>query len=513
MKASKEREKTMTFPLQEENHGAASPDPCIFVIFGATGNLTNQRLIPGLFHLYQNGLLPHHFACVGFARREKDDAIFRKEVEEHLKTTKNFSLDEWLCFSEKLFYYKAELENEADYSSFQKYLEKIDQKFHTQKNRIFYLATPPKHFPFVIEKLAKSGCLSKKEEKTGWSRVIIEKPFGRDLSSAKSLQEHILRYLSEEQIYRIDHYLGKETVQNILVFRFANKIIDTVWNRQQIDHVQITVAEDTGISTRGRFFEEQGIIRDVIQNHMMQLLALIAMEAPKDLSAHSIRNEKVAVLRALRPLTLDNFCTDISRGQYQSGFIHGKKAIGYREENDIDPSSNRETYCSMKIHIDNKRWKNVPFYLRAGKRLPKRITEIALVFKKTHKSFFKKKSDGNVISLRIQPNEGLSMKINSKKPGQSMDMQPVQMDFQYGSYFGKTPPDAYERLIYDCMAGDNSLFIRDDEVMAAWEFFDPVLSYFETHSAKDFPNYEAGSWGPKCAEEMIHKDKRQWRLL
>lgn len=506
-------------PLEEGGRSSRNIDPCIVVIFGATGDLTGRRLAPALYNLGREGLLPPNFAMVGFARREKNHQEFRDELKKDISAYSRVKpIDEgfWKNFQEEIFYHRSEFDDDEGYRSLAKFLKELDGRFATRGNRVFYLSVQPKYFPLIIEKLRKNGLIYDANDTAGrWSRVIIEKPFGHDSSSAAALQADIAKNLDESQTYRIDHYLGKETVQNILVFRFANSIFEALWNYKHIDHVQITVAEDIGIGTRGHFFEEEGILRDIVQNHMMQLLSLVAMEPPVSLSAAAIRDEKVKVLQSIRPLSADDFKHNAVRGQYGSGFINGEAAIPYRKEKDVSPASNIETYVALQLHIDNWRWAGVPFYLRAGKRLPKRVTEIAIAFKDAPGVLFQqgaKKNEPNVLAIRIQPDEGIALKINCKVPGPSSPVQPVKMDFRYGSYFGGTPPEAYERLIWDCITGDSTLFARSDEVAQSWDIFTPLLQYWAAHPPKDFPNYPSGSWGPKSAEEMIARDGRCWRM-
>lgn len=507
-------------PLEENTRSSKIADPCIVVIFGATGDLTARKLVPALYNLAKEGQLPAHFACVGFARRSKSHEEFRKEMEEavsQFSRTKPIDPDLWQNFSEQLFYHQSEFDHDEGYDSLKTMLKDLDQKFGTKGNRVFYLSTQPSFFPLVIEKLSKHQLIYNVHEvQEKWSRVIIEKPFGHDLASAKSLQNDISKHLDESQIYRIDHYLGKETVQNLLVFRFSNPIFESSWNSHHVDSVQITVSEEIGIGTRGRFWEEAGMLRDIVQNHMMQLLSLTAMEAPINLKADSIRDEKFKVMECIRPFDLENLDHSIVRGQYGPGYINGMSVSGYREEQNVAPDSSVETYVALKLHIDNWRWAGVPFYLRAGKRLPKRTTEIAVIFKDAPGYLFKnvsKKIEPNVLVIRIQPDEGISLKANCKIPGLSTVFQPVKMDFQYGSYFGSTPPEAYERLICDCMSGDSTLFARIDEVLASWRLFDPVIHCWEKTKASDFPNYAAGSWGPKEADELLSQDGYGWRLI
>ncbi len=494
-------------------------DPCIVVIFGATGDLTARKLAPALYNLGKDGLLPANFACVGFARREKTHEQFRDELKSAVNDFSRVKpIDDsfWKSFQEQIFYHRSEFDEDAGYAALATFLQQLDNRHATKGNRIFYLSVQPKYFPIIVEKLAKHGMISDPHKTSPWTRVIIEKPFGHDAPSALELQKQISACLDESQTYRIDHYLGKETVQNLLVFRFANSIFESLWNYKHVDQVQITVAEDIGIGTRGHFFEEEGLLRDIVQNHMMQLLSLVAMEPPVSLSGDAIRDEKVKVLQSIRPFTAADFEHTIVRGQYGPGYINGEAVAGYRQEKDVNPHSAVETYLSLRLFIDNWRWAGVPFYLRGGKRLPKKGTEIAIIFKDAPGVLFQQnghKHDPNVLAMRIQPDEGIAMKINCKVPGPSSPIQPVKMDFRYGSYFGESPPEAYERLIWDCIIGDSTLFARSDEVEQSWAIFTPLLDYWAKHPPKDFPNYPSGSWGPKQADEMIQKDNRSWRIL
>lgn len=509
-----------TFPnlLEDSSRAVKTPEPCILVIFGATGDLTSRKLVPALYNLVKDGQLPHHFVCIGFARREKTDEQFRNELYTALQKysrTKPIDQSLWNQFKEKIFYHRSEFHQDEGYEELKTLLSRFDAKFGTRGNRVYYLSTQPSFFPLIIEKLGKHGLIyNVNEVKDKWSRVIIEKPFGEDLQSALTLQKEITNYLDESQIYRIDHYLGKETVQNLLVLRFANSFFESIWNNQHVDHIQITVAEDQGIGTRGRFFEEAGILRDIVQNHLMQLFTLVAMEPPVNMNADSIRDEKVKVLEAIRPLQPAEFDQFVVRGQYGNGFINGEPVKAYREEENVDPKSNIETFMAMKLYVDNWRWSEVPFLLRAGKRLPKRATEIAIIFKKTPGILFTsngKKPEENVLVIRIQPDEGISLKMNCKVPGLNSTIQPVKMDFRYGSFFGATPPEAYERLICDCMSGDGTLFARNDEVTGSWKFLTPIL---EAWKAKGGPTiYSAGTWGPKEAEGLLGNPEREWRLI
>lgn len=507
-------------PLEELGTSRKNIDPCILVIFGATGDLTGRKLAPAVYNLAKDGMLPANFALVGFARREKSDEEFRKELQKDISDhSRTKPLDEnlWNNFSQQIFYHKSEFDNDEGYISLAKRLKEIDTKSSTRGNRVFYLSVQPKFFPIIIQKLSEHGLIyDPHKEKKCFSRVIIEKPFGKDLASASALQREIEKYLNESQIYRIDHYLGKETVQNILVFRFANAIFESLWNYKHIEEVQITVAEDIGIGTRGHFFEEEGLLRDVVQNHAMQLLSLVAMEPPVSLQADAIRDEKVKVLKSMRPLSPEDLKSSVIRGQYGPGLVEGEKAKGYREEENVNPSSAIETYVGIKLYIDNWRWAGVPFFIRAGKRLPKKGTEIAIIFKDAPGVLFNqqgRKTDPNVLAIRIQPDEGISMKINCKVPGPESPIQPVKMDFRYGSYFGRSPPEAYERLIWDCILGDSTLFARIDEVVSSWVFFTPILEHWSQEKNPPFPNYPAGSWGPKDSELLFSSLNSAWRLL
>ncbi len=506
-------------PLEEATRQYKTAEPCIMVIFGATGDLTARKLIPALYNLARDGQLPPHFACVGFARREKTHEQFRQEMQEAVNKfsrVKPIDPNLWQTFSEQLFYHQSEFDNEEGYDSLNTFLNQLDRQFATRGNRVHYLSTQPSFFADIIEKLSRHNLINPVNHASKWTRVIIEKPFGHDLQSALELQKDISKHLDESQIYRIDHYLGKETVQNLLVFRFTNPIFESVWNNRHIDNVQLTVSEDIGIGSRGKFFEEAGLLRDIVQNHMMQLLSLVAMEPPTSLKADAIRDEKVKVMESLRPFPKDNFDEFIVRGQYGPGYIDENPVKGYRQEENVSPTSNVETYAAMELFIDNWRWAGIPFYLRAGKRLPKKSTEISITFKDAPGFLFKalnRRLDANTLVIRIQPDEGISLKMNSKVPGVSSPIQPVKMDFRYSSYFGASPPEAYERLICDCMSGDSTLFARADEVLASWRLFSPVLDYWQSDFTGNFPNYPAGSWGPKEAEMLLEKEGKSWRLL
>lgn len=492
-------------------------EPCVMVIFGATGDLTGRKLLPALYNLAKDDQLPTHFACVGFARRDKDNQIFRAEMKEAVS---NFSrtqpLDEqlWSTFQEQIFYHQSEFHDDEGYERLRLALLDIDRKFGTKGNRVFYLSTQPSFFPLIVEKLAAHQLIYDPNDNSKWSRVIVEKPFGNDLQSAIKLQDELTKFLDENQLYRIDHYLGKETVQNLLILRTTNPIFEAIWNHKHIDHMQITVSEEIGIGTRGQFWEEAGMLRDIVQNHMMQLLALVAMDPPADLHSATIHAEKIKVMKRLRPLPADQIDNFAVRGQYGAGFINGAPVIGYRNENRVSPTSNVETYAALELRLDHPRWEGVPFFLRAGKRLPKRITEIAIYFKESSNLIYqsKRSPDPNILVIRIQPGEGISLKTNCKVPGINQMIQPVTMDFRYSSYFGLTSPEAYERLLCDCMIGDSTLFARADEVLASWKLITPVLEHWQA-TPITFPNYASGTWGPTAADQMLTRQNYRWRLL
>jgi glucose-6-phosphate 1-dehydrogenase len=389
-------------------------------------------------------------------------------------------------------------------------------EFGTKGNRIYYLSTPPSQFPLIIKKLHQHNLIYDEHTYPNkFSRIVIEKPFGHDLSSALALESTLELYLHEDQMYRIDHYLGKETVQNLLVFRFANAICEPLWNNKYIDHVQITVSEEDGIGTRGKLYEEAGTLRDIVQNHMMQLVSLIAMEPPVSLNANSIRDEKVKILNSIRPMTEDQIKRYAVRGQYGPGFIKGEPVRGYTQEDNVSSTSYIDTYVGLELFIDTWRWTGVPFFLRTGKRLPKRATEIAILFKELPEILFSSiiPHQNNTLVIRIQPDEGISLKFNSKIPGSSTLVHPVKMDFRYSTHFGTTPPEAYERLLCDCMLGDQTLFARKDEVLASWKIIQPILECWQTTHPSTFPNYAAGTWGPAAADHMIQQEGRFWRQI
>ena len=503
-------------PLREGIRIKHSPEPCVMVIFGATGDLTHRKLLPALYNLALELPLPAGFSVVGFARRPYTDEQFREQALESINLysrQKPINPQVWDSFASGLRYLQADFHDIKGYEKLTTLLNTLDQQRGTSGNRIFYLSTPPSQYPEIIQNLGAAGL---NKSRKGWTRIIIEKPFGHDLASARELNRQVAKVFREEQVYRIDHYLGKETVQNILVFRLANGIFEPVWNRRYVDHVQITVAENIGLEGRGAYYEESGAIRDMVQNHELQLLSLVAMEPPIAFDATSVHDEKVKVLHALQPLTGEDVVTNTIRAQYDPGWVSGKQVVGYREEPGVSPLSTTETYVAMKVFIDSWRWAGVPFYLRTGKHLPKRVSEIAIQFKQPPLMLFKRSDaagqvEPNVLTLRIQPDEGISLKFGAKVPGTEMQIRSVNMDFFYGSSFVREQPEAYERLLLDCMLGDSTLFTRRDEVESAWTFVQGILDEWRNQPADTIQTYESGTWGPQVADEFIWRDGRRWR--
>ncbi len=491
-------------------------DPCAIVIFGAAGDLTKRKLIPALYNLAKDGLLSKDFAVIGFARKEMDTAAFRAQMSVDLPKFATSQTDpklvDWLV--QRLYYVNGNFGDAAAYTKLRETLQLADAECGTKGNYLYYLSTPPSVFSEVVNQLGNAG-LAEEKENGNWRRVIVEKPFGTDLASAKALNRELSKVLREHQIYRIDHYLGKETVQNIMAFRFANGIFEPIWNRNYIDHVQITVAETVGVEGRGNYYETAGALRDMVQNHMFQLLALVAMEPPVSFEANAVRDERVKVLHALQPLNPENTLTRTVRGQYGEGSVKGERVPAYRTEKNVSPSSATETYVALKLNIDNWRWAGVPFYLRTGKALPKRVSEVAIQFKRPPFTLFRETSvehlSRNWLVLRIQPDEGISLSFQAKVPGPVVRLGSVNMDFAYTAYFGATPSTGYERLLYDCMVNDPTLFHRADMVEAGWSAVTPILDIWKALPPRNFPNYAAGAWGPKESDDLLERDGKAWR--
>jgi glucose-6-phosphate 1-dehydrogenase len=494
-------------------------DPCAFVIFGASGDLTARKLIPALYNLACQDLLPAGFAVIGYAMTAMDDETFREKMREWVKNSPEvlvFRQKLWEAFAPALHYVTGDFESPKGYQQLRTTLEQADADHGCGGNRIFYLATAPTFFAPIVTALSINTLIERQGSSGRWARLVIEKPFGRDLQSARDLNAVIRGVVDEEQVYRIDHYLGKETVQNILAFRFANSIIEPIWNRQYIDHIQITAAETLGVEHRGGYYEESGCLRDMFQNHLFQLMALVAMEPPVRYYGQSVRDRKADVLRAVIPLEASTLASSAVRGQYGPDAVDGSQMRGYREEPNVRPDSNRETFVALKLGLDNWRWGGVPFYLRSGKRMPQKLTLISIEFKRVPSLFFRQtrqdQIEPNTLTIRIQPDEGISLKLGAKMPGSKMFIRQMQMSFSYSAAFGEFPATAYEMLLLDAMEGDPTLFNRIDAVDLSWEILKPVLDTWEsTPPAAPFPNYAAATWGPAEAEEMLRRDGRAWR--
>jgi len=488
-------------------------DPCVMVIFGASGDLTKRKLIPALYNLAKDNLLSKEFAVVGVARNEMNSEQFRDMISQEIGdfATTKVDPDLWHWFARRIYYVSGDFDDPKVYEELSRLLGQVDKEHGTRGNYFYYLATSPGFFSVVVKQLGAAGLVN---EDRGWRRVIIEKPFGRNYDSARALNKEIREVLDEKQIYRIDHYLGKETVQNILVFRFSNGIFEPIWNRRYIDHIQITVGETVGVEQRGSYYDKAGTLRDMVPNHIFQLISLTAMEPPVSFDADVVRDEQAKILKALTPMTDEEVLTRTVRGQYGEGIVKGAKLLPYRAEPMVAPDSRTETFVAMKLFIDNWRWADVPFYLRTGKALPKRSTEIAIQFKRAPFVLFRKTAvdrlEPNRLVLHLQPDEGISLSFGAKIPGPVVQIGGVNMNFNYTDYFNATPQTGYERLLYDCMLGDATLFQRSDMVETAWHVVAPILDVWEALPPRRFPNYDAGTWGPPEAEELLAKDHRRW---
>ncbi len=497
------------------------PAPCAMVIFGVSGDLTARKLMPSLYDLAVNQPLPEGFAIIGVSHRDWSEDNFRDEmrkaVTEYARTP--VTNESWALFSRRLTYVKGDFNAPETYEALGKHLRDLDHDNRFLGNRLFYLATSPSFYLPIIRGLSAAGVSERQanyaEPAEGWHRIVIEKPFGHDLASARALIAEMATIFSERQIYRIDHYLGKETVQNVLAFRFANILFDPVWNRQYVDHVQITAAESIGVEGRGAYYEEAGALRDMVQSHLLQLLTVVAMEPPAFFNGNAVRDEKVKVLRSVVPPVGDDVAVRVVRGQYEAGFVGGRPVPEYTAEKGVKPGSTTDTFVALRLQIDNWRWNGVPFYLRTGKRLPRRVTEIAIQFKQVPHLMFQSVGQfdltPNVISLRIQPDEGIAIRFAAKVPGAGTQLRTVRMDFLYGSSFGQAGVDAYERLLLDAMFGDPTLFTRRDEIEAAWMIVQPILDAWANPASPPVRPYEAGTWGPAKADAMIERDGRYWR--
>jgi glucose-6-phosphate 1-dehydrogenase len=497
------------------------PEPCTVVIFGATGDLTQRKLLPTLAHLFHDHPLPEGFSVVAFARRPMNDEQWRglalDSINKYMPDNDKLDSDAQHAFAQRMYYCQSDFNDREGYQKLADILDKLDREKGTEGNRMYYLATPPTLDSEIIFQLGGAGLArpsGHNGDEESWRRIVIEKPFGRDLASAKKLNREIARVFRENQTYRIDHYMGKETVQNLLAFRFANGIFEPLWNQKYIDHVQIVVAESLGIGSRAEYYEESGAIRDMVQNHIMQVLCLTAMEAPVSFDADAIRDEKVKVMRAIPLLLPEDAAKRTVRGQYTAGVINGQPQVGYKEEEGVSPDSQTETYVALKLFIENWRWADVPFYIRTGKALPKRSTEMTIQFKRVPHMLYKpSETKGlvpNRLTIRIQPDDGISLKFAAKVPGAARHLSDVDMNFSYTEAFGIESPDAYERLIADCMIGDSTLFIRRDEVETSWRVVDSIINAWKNTPESAVHPYKAGSWGPPEADALIQNDGREW---
>jgi glucose-6-phosphate 1-dehydrogenase len=486
------------------------------VIFGVTGDLTKRKLLPALCNLAEDNLLSKQFAIIGFAANDQTTESFRKLLAEEMpKFAPQLDPKTWAWFNERIYYVKGDFKDKDAYQRLKQQIDEVDQQHNTQGNKFFYLAVAPNFFAPIVENLGQAGLTQ--EQNKSWTRVIVEKPFGHDVASARQLNDDLKKILTEKQIYRIDHYLGKETVQNLMVFRFTNNIIEPLWNRNYVDHVQITAAETVGVEHRGAFYETAGALKDMVPNHLFQLLTMTAMEPPISFDADEVRNKQAEILHAIQPFGHEDVLKNTVRGQYGEGTVDGQTVPGYRSEADVAPDSNTETFVALKLCIDNWRWAGVPFYLRTGKRLAQRTTEIVIQFRRTPFILFRnttvKNLETNRLVIHIQPEEGISLSFGAKVPGSIMKLGLVNMDFDYTNYFGVEHNTGYERLLHDCMAGDATLFQRADMVEAGWNVIQPVIDLWHALPARGFPNYASGSWGPTEAADLLTRDGREWRRI
>lgn len=510
----------MNNPFRKDLESRSRPEPCTVVIFGATGDLTHRKLIPALYNLQIEGALPAGVQIIGFARRQKSDEEFRQGLQDVNKKVSRSGHDDaiWAEYAKNIHYHQSEFQDVAGYQRLAQRLDEIDRERGGNGHRLFYIASAPEYFEDILANLRASGI--NRNEQGFWSRVIVEKPFGTDLPTAKHLNKVVRKTFRERDTYRIDHYLGKETAQNIMVLRFANAIFEPLWNNRCIEQIQITCSENLGMEGgRGGYYDSAGALRDMVQNHLLQLLSLVAMEPPTDLTADGVRDEKVKVLRSLRQWdTPELVAENVVRSQYIAGHVDGESVVGYRDEDRVDPESMTESYVALRVLVDTWRWSGVPFYVRMGKQLPKKATEISIHFKEPPSVLFNALSDGilggNVLVIRIQPDEGISLRMLSKIPGSSLRMEPVKMDFHYATSFGKGSPEAYERLLLDAMAGDATLFARRDEVEEAWKFIDHIQhAWHQSEAPPLMSKYVAGTWGPKEADDLLGQNNHKWRRL
>src|SRR3989475_3704023 len=493
------------------------PHGCVLTIFGASGDLTRRKLIPALYNLALERRLPERFAVIGYARSEMTHEVFRSKMREAVSQFSRTGLKDeavWNDFAANLYFIPGNYDESNGYRQLQDFVGGFDRGSRVPPIRVFYLALPPDLYAPVIEQLAAIGRAAKENARDGRTRVVIEKPFGTDLEPARELNRRVHEALDEKQVYRIDHYLGKETVQNIMVFRFANAVFEPIWNRRYVDHVQITAAETVGVENRGGYYEQAGVMRDMFQNHLLQLLCMTAMEPPVGLDADSVRDEKGKLLKSVRPVASEEVAAAAVRGPYGPGRSAGGQVVGYRQEPGVAKNSTTVTYAAIRFFIDNWRWEGVPFYLRSGKRLAKRITEIAIEFKRPPLLLFKSHAvedvNPNVLVMRIQPDEGVSLTFEVKPPGPDMVIRPLSLDFNYEEAFGNSPPEAYETLLEDCIEGNSTLFTRHDWVELAWSLVDPIIQVWNLSKPRNFPNYETGSWGPKEADDFMAREGRRW---